>query len=297
MTPKRFRNSGFGSDLTDLTDIQLSNILTTASTLVNVHCSVPMTPAAHDFRGGTVTNEQHLWMLPDVTFMDKRSRRIYPLHEPVATITSFVVKFTNTYQITIDPANIYVNSVQNWAEIVSIAAIVSGVYPVGINFGLYTPVAEVSYTYGWNYQVVGEILDLEDVGTYAADNQFWKASPAPVIYKNGAVQSSGFTIDLTEGTVEFAVAPDGTDIITADYVHPLPPAIAEATAIVATRATTESQLVAAGLGGLNEITIEEMTLRRSASRGGGSTVSMAVNLFDTYTAALLEPYNYTTVRG
>lgn len=297
ITPKRFRNSGLGSDLSATTDAALSNILSMASSLVNVHCSVPTTPMAHDFRGGTVTGEQHLWPLPDVTFMDKRGRRVFPFHEPLATIDSFVVKFTNLYQITVDPANLYVNSVQGWAEVVSIAAIVSGVYPVGINFGLYTPVAEVGYTYGWNFEVVGEIADLEDVGVYATDNQFWRTTVVPTVYKNGAVQSSGFTLDYTEGTVTFTTPPDANDIITVDYVYSLPSPISQATALVATRLLSESELVASGLGNLTEISIEEMTLRRSGVRGGGSTVSMTVNLFDTYTAALLEPYNYTTVRG
>lgn len=296
VTPTRFRNSGLGSDLSDVTDTALSNILSTASTLVNVHCSTPTIPMAHDFRGGTVVGEKHKWPLPDLTFADKRGRRVYPLHEPIVAMTSFVVKFTQTYQVSVDPTNLYVNANEGWAEVVSIAAIVSGVYPVGINFGLYTPVAEIAYTYGWDLISTSEKLDLEDVGTYAADNQFWKTSPTPVIYKNGTPISSGLVIDYTEGTVTITPTPDGPDIITADYHYSLPSAIAEATSLLATRVVSESNLIAAGLGSLSELSIEELTLRRGTSRTSGGVATIA-NLFDTYISALLEPYNYITVRG
>jgi parallel beta-helix repeat protein len=45
----------------------------------------------------------------------------------------------------------------------------------------------------------------------------WASSPAPVIKKNGAVISSGFTIDYGGGAVIFSAPLSGTDTVTADF--------------------------------------------------------------------------------
>jgi hypothetical protein len=45
----------------------------------------------------------------------------------------------------------------------------------------------------------------------------WASSPAPVIKKNGAVISSGFTIDYGGGAVIFSTPLSGTDTVTADF--------------------------------------------------------------------------------
>ena len=45
----------------------------------------------------------------------------------------------------------------------------------------------------------------------------WASDPAPVIKKNGAVISSGFTIDYGGGAVIFSTPLSGTDTVTADF--------------------------------------------------------------------------------
>jgi hypothetical protein len=287
---------GLGNDLTDVNDLRLRSVIDQASQLVNTYCAVPASPNRHDFRGGTIVGEQHRWPLPTMNFTDQTSRRVYPYHQPLRTITSFAVKFTNTYQVAIDPANLYVDSGAGWAEVVSIAAIVSGVYPVGINFGLYTPIAEVSYTYGWQYPTTGEVLSPTDSSkVFQAQNQFWLVGSTPAVYLNGALQSSGYTADFTEGTVTFATAPTASQTVTLDYTYRLPSAIAVATGLLTARLLSESDLVAAGLGSLNSLRVEEVELRRSY-RGGSQTASPIASI-DPIAAAYLDSFVYMTVRG
>lgn len=286
---------GFGIDLSNHTELETRTLIDQASQLVNMYCAVPSTPSRHDFRGGTVTGEQHRWPLPDLTFSDQTSRRVYPLHQPLRSITKFVVHFTNTYTVEVDPTNLYVNQTYSWAEVVSIAAIVSGVYPVGINFGLYTPVAEIDYTYGWQIPVTGEVLSATDsTHVYQAANQFWLASSTPKVYVNGVLQSTGYTTDFTEGTVTFTTALLDTDVVTLDYTTTLPSGIAMATGHLAATFMSEGDLIAKGMGNLASIRVEEVELRRFANNTTG-TKAMIESL-DPAVGIYLNDFLYMTVR-
>lgn len=284
----RYRAAGFGLDVSDIGDAELRAVLARASSLVDVYCGVPMQPSRHDFMGGTITGEQHDWRL--ATDVTSGSRRVYLLHRPIKAITSFVVKFTTSYQITVNPSNLYVNKIDGWAEVVSLAAVVSGLYPVGLNFGLYTPVAEVDYTYGFEFHEDEEELYVVDGNTYQAVRGFW--GPDPVISKNGSVITTGFTVNSTNGEVVFASANASTDVITASYDYTLPDAIAEATGITATRLLGERALAAKGMSGLSSIKVAEVALAR-ANRGllGMS----AEDVIPVEAMSLLEPFRYRSV--
>lgn len=291
VTPTRYRAMGLGVDLTGIDDATLGRILTRASAQVDAYCSAPRIPSRYDFRGGTQTAEQHSWSLGDEWRpLGAGARRIYPYSTPIKAITGFAIKFTNTYQVTIDPANLYVDRISGWAEVVSLAALVTGVYPVGINFGLYSPVAEVSYTYGYNLSTT-EILTADELTkTFTGSSQWWTGTP--VISKNGTHITTGFTIDLDEGAVTFSTPLTAEDVVLAAYDHRLPQEIAEATALIATDALGERDLVARGMSGLARLSVEEVTLQRSVPRGV-QTITMEVR---PEVALLLENWIFRTVR-
>lgn len=297
ITPARFRTMNLGNDLSGLSDVQLRSTIDAASQMANAYCAVPIQPNRHDFRGGTVVAEQHRWPLPDLTMTAQSGRRVYPLHSPIKQLTSFIVKFTNLYQVEVDPSNIYVDHITGWAEVVSIAAIVSGVYPVGINFGLYTPVAEIGYTYGWSFPTLGEVLSPTDATVvYQAANQFWDTTVTPVVYKNGVPQTltTDYTVNSTEGTVTFTTGLLDEDVVTLDYAFTLPSAIAWATALLTSRLLAEADLVAKGLGNLASLRVEEVELRRTIS--SRLTSQTSVSNIDPIAASYLDDFIYTTVR-
>jgi hypothetical protein len=293
ITPNRYRSSGFGLDVSDVDDAELAAVLRRASSLVDTYCAIPLLPSRHDFRGGSIADEQSPWRLGSETWtMTNGTRRIYFMHPPINEVTAFTVKFTNTYQVTIDPDNLYVNRIEGWAEVVSLAAVVSGMYPVGINFGLYTPVAEFSYTYGHTFSVVGERLYVTDGNTYQSGHGFWASSPAPVIYKNGVVVSSGITIDSDEGEVLFASPNAATDVVTASYTYTLPDGIAQATAITATNLLGERALASKDMTGLSSIKVAEVALSRT---NRGMLGLQALDAVPHEAASLLDPFIFRSL--
>lgn len=293
LTPARYASMGFGNDLSALTPVQLNSLMVRASAAVDSYCAVSQLPQNHDFRGGSMTGEQHEWQLPDLALIaTPGSRRVYFNHGPIREVTSFKVMFTNTYMVTVDPSNLYVNAQYGWAEVVSIAAIVSGVYPVGINFGLYTPVAVVDYDYGWEFTATEEILPTTDNKVYQAANQFWLASPAPVIKKNGVIDATP-TVNRTEGTVTYSSANSASDVITATYSYPLPAAIAEATGVIASDFISEQSLIAKGLGGVQSIKVAEVEISRERGLFGQRANQTVI---PERAMSLLSPYLSMTVR-
>lgn len=298
LTPDRYRAMGFGLDLTNVEDVELRAVLERASALVDAYCAIPNLPQKHDFRGGVITQEHHPWTLgTDWTPIGPGSRRVYFIHPPILTVEKFVVKFTNTYQVEIEPQNLYLNEIEGWGEVVSLSAVVSGLYPVGINYGLYTPVAEVDYTYGYTYTSAEETLYPTDALTYQANNGFWKTSPAPVVKKNGTTltPTSDYTVQSDEGQVKLATPLAPSDTLTATYSYKLASQIAQATGMTATHLLGQRALAAKGLTGITAIQIAELRIDRRIGRAGAGS---AVDLVDTVppeAQRLLDPFAFRSI--
>jgi hypothetical protein len=288
---------GFGIDISQVEDVELRSVLERASALVDAYCAVPNLPQKHDFRGGAITSERHTWRLgTDLMPLGPGSRRVYLFHPPIKSISAFTVKFTNQYGVTIAPTNLYINEIEGWAEVVSLAAVVSGLYPVGINFGLYTPVAEVDYSYGYSFAVTGEPLYPTDALTYQGNNGYWAATPAPVIYKNGTALtvSTDYTVNRTEGHVKLVSTISATDEITADYTYTLPSAVAQATGITAWHLLGDRAIAKKGWTGLQAIQIAEVKIDRRMGRSVGSAAT-ATEVVPDQAQGLLSPFVFRSV--
>ena len=61
-------------------------------------------------------------------------------------------------------------------------------------------------------------LDEEFLTVYYGRERNWK-SGSVTVYKNDVVQSTGFTLDLTNGTITFASALTRTDVVTVTYTY------------------------------------------------------------------------------
>jgi len=294
LTPERYRTMGFGVDLTGIEEFELRSALQAASATVDSYCNIPLLPQKHDFRGGTITGEIHPWRIGNDTGSDPGQRRVYFFHRPVKTVTQLRIQVTNAQYVEIGVDDLFLNPIQGWAEVVSLAVTSIGVFGSGLlpNIGLARPMAKVSYTYGWEFAVEGEQLDETDGFTFRAQNQFWVTDSA-TIYNNGVEVTSGFTLDETEGTVTFDTQPLTDDIITADYTHKLPREIQRATGIVATAALNERELSAAGLGRIEALTLEEITIRRSVAQRNNAINS---HVIPEEAAALLDGFAFRTVR-
>ena len=288
MTPGRYRIGGFGVDLSGVDDVELRAILHRATAMVNAYCTVPQTPSAYDFRGGTIVGEEvpyHVGsaLLPPQT-------RIYVRHTPLRSLTSMQIDVTPGQHVAFDEGEIYATN--DYFELTSMAF--TGLSPVGNllwpGIGMQTPIARVSYTYGYLLSVLGEELEQTDAKEFRAMNQWWFADPAPVVYVDGTETTTGFTINYNEGMVTFDA--NQTGLVSVDYAHKLPSEIAEATGMVATDRIGERDLTRKGLHGLVELAVGEVRIRRDFPRAGVQKIGVSDQV-----AQLLDPYKFITVRG
>jgi hypothetical protein len=284
LTPKRFRTLGTGVDLTGMSDADILPSLTIAAAMVNSCCAAP---TDHDFRGGSVSLEQHTWDIGNQWKLG--SNRVYPYHRPIKEVSQLRIDITTTQYLLIDdPTKLYVNNVEGWVEPIALALTSYGLFGGSIlpSVGLREPVARINYTYGWQFDVIGEELTSYSEGVLQAINQFWFDDPVPVIYKNSVtLPTDQYEIDYTEGIVTVS-SYDSTAIYAADYSHPLPTAIARAAGMVATDVIGQSNIAAAGLLGLSGIRVEEVELRQS------SKVNFYTTPVNPAATLLLAPYKY-----
>lgn len=296
LTPDRYRQAGYGLDLSEIEDAELRSVINRCSSLVNSFCAAPNLPQRHDFRGGTSTAEQHQWKLGSDYYVG--NRRVYFWHKPLKTVSSLVIRLTNHMSVSLTNDDLFVNNAEGYVEVTSLAAVSFGIYPIGVvpNLGLYIPVAELTYTYGWSFSETDEHLDAYDANRYMSSHMSWLADPAPVIKKNGAVMTTGYTVDYVEGTITLSESPLATDIFTATYTYSLPGPIQEATGIIVTSQLGERSLAQKGMTGLAAIRIAEVQLARTMSREGqqNSQANQSFVIPDA-AQALLEPYRFHSV--
>jgi len=293
VTPDRYRSMGFGVDLDGVEESDLRSILRAASAAVESYCNVPLLPQKHDFRGGTITAEQHQWRMGNDTGSEMGQRRFYFFHRPVQTVTDFKILVTSGQYVDIPASELFLNPIEGWAEVVSLAVTSIGIFGSGLlpNVGLARPIARASYTYGWQFEVTGEQLDATDGLTFRGQNQWW-VTDSVTIYQNGTDVTDDVTLDLTEGTATFTDQPETADIITADYTHKLPFDIAQATGIIATAMLNERDLVASGLGRIEALQLEEISVRRSLPQRS----QLQLKQIPEEAALLLGGYTYRAVR-
>jgi hypothetical protein len=260
LTPARFRISGFGIDTSSLSDAELRSHLVRASAAVDSFCNLPKTITQTDFRGGRVVAEQHRWRRIETLESKPGDRRVYLVRHPVRDVEEFKIVFTNTYYISLSPSNLYVNRRDGFVEIIASQPTIVGFPPVGYWLGLAEPIIEVTYTYGWRYEITSDRCLPGGGSTYFATHGMWDSTASVTVYVNGtAVAPSTYTVDYEDGTITFASPPTG--IVTADYTATLPQAIPEATGYIAVDSIAHARQAARGLIGLTAMRVEEVEFR------------------------------------
>jgi len=292
---------GFGIDTSELDNTELLSLVNQATTVVNAYCNVPRIPQMHDFRGGTITNETHTWRYP-VNSLDIGQRREYLFHWPILAISNFRIYVTNTQYIEIAPTELMINNTERYFEIVSLAITSFGLFNALIvpNVYLASPLAKTSYTYGWDFTSTDEYLSCTDGQTWRAQNQFWFTDTGrePVIKKNGAVVTTGFTVDAAEGTVVFTDNLLATDTVSATYHHKLPTDIQYGTAHIVAYLHGQSELQARGMAHLTKLRVAEVEMEKDLRRGGAKGLVENLNMLVPEAALLLGGYaaDHLTVR-
>lgn len=301
LTPQRFREMGMGIDISELDDTELASLIAQASAVVDSYCNVPRMPQKHDFRGGVITGEQHVWRVPYGPF-DLGQRKYYPFHWPILEVLDFKIKVTNTQYVSIAPEHVIINNSARYWEVVSLALTGVGLFNALIipNVGLADPIGEASYRYGWDFTIEDESLTCSDGQTWRAQNQFWftDETRAPVVKVNGVTQTSGYAIDATEGTVVFSDNLLAGDTVTATYHHKLPADIQYGTGHIVSHLHGEAELHARGMAHLTSFRVAEVEMERDLRRGNAQGLAEILDVLVPEAALLLGGYrnDHLTVR-
>lgn len=285
ITPARYRTMGFGADISEVDDSQLSMQLRIASTLVNRYCN---RPGNYDFRGGSVIGEKHNWNIGN-EHAPIGSIGVFPLCKPLIDLDTFQIYVTNTQYLDVDPTMVNYGEGNLLMPVIAASSIGIWSYTAVPVAGFPIPEARISYSYGYRHEDLGELLYPEGEGIYRASNQWWTADPI-VIYKNGTplVENTDFTVNRDEGTIDLSQAAqdamDFDDEITADYIHRLPEEVRDAAGVIATDLIGATYIVGAGLLGLTRIKAEEIELTQAPSGNfvGGEINDRAKNLLSAY---------------
>ncbi len=261
-SPLRYIHGGYG--LTDTgTALALRNKLLQASAQVDTFCNGSLLPDKHDFRGGTVTDEQHIWQPPTPLLNEPGARRVFLSHRPIRTLTAFAIQYTNSYQIILQPTDLMVNRPAGFVEIVASQPTIIGYPPLGFWFGLYEPFTLTSYTYGWQFTSTGDVLEAVSPNLYMASHGSWlEGGDVTVTVDNVEIDPADYTINTDDGTVSFAdtVDPNPDQVAAASYTYTLPSAIETATAIIATDMFGQSRIAQRGMIGLQSIRVAEVAI-------------------------------------
>jgi hypothetical protein len=270
-----------------------------ATSMVDAHCLVPRLPSGgnHDFRGGTIVDEQHTWRYP-ASPVDIGQRRAYPFHWPIQSMNSFIFKVTNTQFVDIGVSELFVNQTQKYVEVVSLAITSHGLFNALIvpNLGLATPVVVLGYDYGRVFAETDERLSFTDGTTWRAANQWWATTPAPVVKKNDVALTltTDYTIDTDEGAVILVEDAAATDIITASYSFRLPWEIRDATGYIMSALRATAERYSRGMGDLRRLQVEEVTMDRGRPQDIAK-MSSDLTAIAPEAAMLLASYRFDSV--
>lgn len=270
LTPTQLRAMNLGVDLSSWTDVQLASVIARASAAVNSYTGAPGIPVPHDFKGGSITAETHTWHIDE--YDTNPTRRIFPYHRPLLTITSMRLYPTKTQFVEFSASELYYELSEGWIEPASANLTSYGLWGAAMYpaLGLWEPHSQIDYTYGRRFPTAERIYLDTVTNQWRASAGFWSAD-AVTVSVNEVLRVGNYTVDRTEGTVLFSSPlPAGGDAIDVTYTGTLHPNIALATGIIAADRVAQKNLLAAGFPpGIRSFKVAEVAVERDVPRRAG----------------------------
>lgn len=281
LTPTRYRSMGTGIDVSAKTDNDLHALLLGASQMVN---SAVHAPEGYSFLGGSVSEEEHNWRVGDVYRGQKPQARVWPYMRPLISASALRINIARNQSISFDASQMFIQTALGYVEPTvtpNTTALYSSVPP----WLLSSPVAYLTYAYGWNEVVTDERPATLSGGVLQGNHQFWFTDEDVILKKDGVIQStSDYVVDYDEGLVTPSGSALGGSEYRISYHHHLPSGIALATSLVVTDMIGQSNIAAAGLLGLSGFRVEEVEVRQS------SKVNFDVQPINAAALMVLAPY-------
>jgi hypothetical protein len=292
LTVKQYRMLDDGISLSGLSDIALANKINDAEALIDDYMGFDMK------RGGFEPHE-----ITSQSRFEQGTLKTFDPQPPVPlrVVTRYRIQVSNVassgagFFANISPDDCVINNDGRYVEIVPLQAVTYSLSPVLIQLGLNPPIVQMDCKIGYYIPVWGdELIDGGDLKTFYAVEGFWASDYAvalhlqpatlpavpPVVYVNGAEQTSGYTINYKEGYVLFDTERAPTDVVTADYTKTIPPAVRAATIIQTSHMLGQRALNQLGLSGLEAARSGDQDVRRprvyAASSNSGQEISPAL---------------------
>lgn len=293
LTPNRYRLGGYGIDASSFTAAQLRQKMAQATRAADAWCNRSLTPQRSDMRGGTITGEQHAWPLIEPFTMIPGGRRVYLNSGPIRTVESFALQFTNNWEVQLPSDNLFINATQGYIEIVATQPNVVGYPPLGMWFGLSEPVAIIGYTYGWRFEVEGDVLEAESPQLFYATNGNWlPGGDVTVTVDNIEIDPADYTVREDDGSVTFndGEEPSVNSEVLANYTYTLPQQVPDAVGLIATDLMGSSAIARRGMIGLSSLKVAEVTLTQMQGSPSGQRVERNGISIPAAAAQLLAPF-------
>lgn len=279
VTLERFKTMGFGVDLTDVEDFEVRAALTRATNRVG---ALTAWPVGHDFRGGTITDERHVYRVPRYVG-EEWQRQVWLLHRPIISVEQFRVYVTDTQYLAFGAAELVVSP--KFVDIVSLSLTTAGLFgTTALPFiGLRQPQVRVDYTYGETFASVDETFDPTDGRTFRGENQWWTTDTVTVKVDGTVIADTEYTVDRDEGTITFDTNQAEGVLVEVSYTYRLPTEIAQAAGILASMELGDRETRARGMQGLSRIRVGDIELQKgSASKDGDPQLQAVMELLDGF---------------
>lgn len=282
LTPLQYRASDDGISLTGITDLSLARYITRAESDIDAY--VEFDPRNGGFEPHTVWIQEQF---------DERTLRTRSPNGPVPVrqILRYRIQVSNQtgtgagFFANISQADASINVFDQYVEIVPLQSITYSLTPVLMQLGLRPPIVQMDVEIGFYLAAWKDTLlpawtlpGMSGVAgtSYAATRGYWAQTYTqslasqpntlppipPVIYVNGAVQSSGYTIDYTEGIVTFNPVLSNNPVVQADYTYTIPDNVRDAAILQTTHYLQQRQLNTFNLGGLEMVRTGDQQIQR-----------------------------------
>jgi len=284
LSVQQFKDEDVGVSLKDLNDLSLVRYIARAETAIDAFMKFDMKVGGFE--------PHNVWLEQRWDFNTRQIR--FPSHPvPIQAVNRYRIQVSNLstdgsgFFATINPVDAVIAPYAGYVEIVPLQAITYSLSPVILQLGLRNPLIQMDCFTSFYNAIFGEtLINTGDNLNYQALRGFWASTylaakhiqpnqlPAvpPVVYVNGSLQSSGYTVNYTEGRVTFGSSQSGTAVVTADYTATIPDAAREACVRQVSHLLEERALKKQGLGGLDMARSADQQVQRIRQVRGVSKV-------------------------
>lgn len=265
LTPSLLRVMGTGIPLQQISDADLAGCINLAESEIDAYMHFREDQGVGFSLG--VREERHKW--------NPVQRRVYPdsFPVPVRSLSLFEIVVsqqaaTGAYiSATVQPNNVVIQNDTGYEEPISLTVIAYGLTPVLAQLSVLGPFAHIIYTAGYTLTRSNYLLTStgQPGQTYHSFMPQWdSATTPPLVFVNGSIQATGYTLDAASGSVTFSPSLAMGSVVTATFTSTIPDMVMQATRLAAHDRIAEYLFSATGMPGMSDLYVGGKRLVRQS---------------------------------